>query len=242
MKKIVLSGGFFLLLSLLAILYFEKDPHEPKSLPASEFSKPVKSYSQEVSPEHFDSLRRAFGYKKQLPEGYELQALYALRHYPELRETPIRFYRTDSDISLLSQPNFKSLLLPWRSRSYNVIIDTVKIEDNSWKEPTLLRNIPFNGQVGVLGHELAHIIAYRDKRGLELVWMGLKYLLSPSYREELENATDRRTIEHGLGYQLLVWSQSTRLTKTREGKGRLYLSPVQIRGIMEEYPMYEKNK
>jgi len=235
----MLYGVGTLLLVLLLILFFERDPHAGPAAALEAYPAPVKFYPQEVSPERFDSLRHAFGYKKQLPEGYELQALYALRHYPELREVPIRFFRSDSDISLLSQPDFESLLLPWRSRSYNVIIDTVKTEENRWKEPTLLRNIPFNGQVGVLGHELAHIMDYLDKRGLELLWMGPKYLLSPSYREELENATDRRTIEHGLGYQLLAWSKSTRLTKTREGKGRLYLSPTQIRDIMEEYPVYE---
>jgi len=242
MRRMILYGLAALFLILLLILFFEQDPHAGPAAALEAYPEPVRSYPQEVSPEHFDSLQHAFGYKKQLPEGYELQALYALCHFPELREVPIRFYRSDSDISLLSQPAFESLLLPWRERSYNVIIDTVKIKENGWKEPTLLRNIPFNGQVGVLGHELAHIMAYLDKRGLELLWMGPKYLLSPSFREELENATDRRTIEHGLGYQLLAWSESTRLTKNREGKGRLYLSPTQIQYIMEEYPMYQKNR
>ena len=59
-----------------------------------------------------------------------------------------------------------------------------------------------NAKVGLLGHELAHIECYEEKSNFDLLVTGLKYLLSEKFKHEFEIDTDKRTIDHGLGWQL----------------------------------------
>ncbi len=72
-------------------------------------------------------------------------------------------------------------------------------------DTTTLKYIPFNGQLGVLGHELDHVSYFnnRNKFGVLRVAFGN---LSKRYMDRLEYNTDQGTIDHKLGWQLLDWS------------------------------------
>lgn len=64
-----------------------------------------KEYRKDEYVPKYDSLLKEFGKNKILPVGYELQALIALSHFPELRDVKIRFIMKPSYIPLTSQPN-----------------------------------------------------------------------------------------------------------------------------------------
>ena len=152
----------------------------------------------------FHQLKAKFGKNKTLPKGYEMQALIALSHYPELIDVPIEFVQHEAYIPLSSRPDPLTLLLPWKKRKYLVVISTKSVKAF---ESILLKNLPYNGQVGVFGHELAHTVDYLDKSALKVVQIAYNYATSGAFQKTFERATDLRSIKHGLGYQLRSMSK-----------------------------------
>ncbi len=86
---------------------------------------------------------------------------------------------------------------------------TISTKSNKKLAPILFFNLPYNAQIGVLGHELGHITAYDTMHTGQLLTLIFK-LLSSKYTDEFEFNTDRIGINHGLGYQLYDWSQYVR--------------------------------
>lgn len=111
---------------------------------------------------------------------------------------------------------------------YNIFISTKSLDD---LEPILLKNLPFNAQIGIIGHELAHTVFYLDKGIGEMILIGLNYPF-PSFRAIFEKNTDRRTIAHGLGWQLLEYATHVREKMDYENTSfgeAYYLNPEQVK-------------
>lgn len=218
----------------------------PNSLIAQEGpqgAKPVREYSEREALTRYDELLREYGNNKSLPAGFELQALLALSHYPALRNTRIDFIVDDVSIPLSSRPHWVSMLRSAPNRTYQVIIDT---ELEGSRDALLLKNQPFNAQVGIIGHELAHTAYYLDRSFFGIAGDALCQL--SSCRIEFERATDRRLIEHGLGWQRLEHATFVRSQISgdsasafnAEGGGGAYMSPAEILGILESHPAYRE--
>jgi hypothetical protein len=99
------------------------------------------------------------------------------------------------------------MINPVGSRSYRVIISTKSAPE---MERILLKNLPINAQIGILGHELAHIIDYNKKSITELIAVAINYGINPAYHAWFEKSTDRRAIDHGLGWELYAYSKYVR--------------------------------
>lgn len=202
----------------------------------------VKKYESKFDSTQYYDLLKKFGKDKKLPYCFEMQALLALSHYPQLADVPIDFLVQDAMIPLSSRPNPFHLFQPWRTRRYLVVISS-----KSWKmlEPILLKNLPFDEQVGVLGHELAHTVYYLDKSALKIVGAGLSYPFA-AFRKKFERDTDKRAIAHGLGYQLFSYATFVRQAFSKDGKvpesfenaEESYLSPKEIAEEMKKHPMF----
>ena len=242
MFKRILKAFSIILIAVIAVVFILLllDRHycspSEANLSFEEKTKPVRSYDRHTDSLRHQSLMGEFGKKKNLPKGFELQTLVALSHYPQLKNVDIDFVLTDSKGSLYSQPKLLTVLWPWKKREYVVLIDTIKLVD--YVRPTLLENLPYNAQIGVIGHELAHTVSYLDKKATRLFWTAFRYQLFEEYLVKFENATDIRTIDHGLGYQLLAWSEFQHHIKIQEGKGRRYLSPDQIKVAIKDNSLY----
>lgn len=201
---------------------------------------PRTQYSDNGDSHLYDSLFDQFGTNKKLPLGFELQCLLALSHYPELKETHIEFVQEPSFLQLASRPDPLSVLLPWVERKYLVIISTEPEDD-----PILLKNTPFNEQVGILGHELAHSLYYQDKNSFQLLKLAYQYQYDDAVRKQFEREADKTAIAHGLGYQLYDFAFFVRIHlggSTQEeieaDEGGTYLSPKEIAREMEIYGFY----
>ncbi len=182
-------------------------------------------YEQAADSLRLNQLMAEFGQNKILPKGHELQALVALSHYPQLKEVPITFKFKKAKVAHTSQPKPSSLLRARKHRKYEIIIS------NELKEslhPTMLANMPYNAQIGVLGHELAHTAEYETMSNWELMGLAVKYLFK-KFRIRFERATDQRTIDHGLGRQLLEWSKTVHHHLTADGRGENYMTPEEIK-------------
>ncbi len=156
-----------------------------------------------------DSTRLAneYGTNKQLPAGFELQALIALSYYPELKNTHIRFIVKPA-YSLLQTRPVGHGIFNRRTRRF-----TITISDSSyWKlQPIKLDSMNFNAQVGVIGHELGHVSDFTRRSLMNLLFSGIGHI-SSKYIDRFEYRTDSICIAHGLGYQLLAWSRFVRAT------------------------------
>lgn len=229
-KKIV-SYTIRLVLGILVILFalLALDPTE-LSVDDSGLSelKEKTNYEHTADVLYETALQKKYGRNKRLPRKLELATLRALSHYPELKDTPIDFLFVRSDLELQSRPEPLSVLLPWRERRYQVLI-SVELPDDL--KGAALSELPYNAQIGVLGHELAHTVSYLDKSSLSLTWMALNYFFSADFRQEFERATDVRTIKHKLKPQLKEWSIAVHDKLEKMGRGKNYLTPAEIEAI-----------
>ena len=143
---------------------------------------------------------------KKFPEKYRLQILLALLPFPELINVRIRFEERKQWFPLASRPNWKRMFLPKNQWEYLILFST---KSTYFSESLLFSQIPFNAQIGILGHELCHTIYFLDKKMMGVFSTGLKYLFS-DYRIKFEKETDREAIHRGLGWQLLEFANYCR--------------------------------
>lgn len=204
-------------------------------------------YAESEERARYSELLREYGTNKELPVGYELQALLALSHYPELADVRIRFVIDDVDIPISSRPRpISTFRTRWR-RLYLVVIDT----DSQRRGALLLKNQPFNAQVGILGHELAHTAYYVHRSFFGIVGDALCQL-SDDCRREFERATDRRLIEHNLGWQRYHHSSFVRAgfraeeveagSSNNDASGGTYMDPPQLLEVMEQSGLYDVSR
>lgn len=155
----------------------------------------------EFAPDDFrnrmDELRKEFGANKKIPVDIEMQCLAALSFFPEFRELQICFLYKNIKTTMASLPAFSGILKRKAKRKYNIFINDHKKHSDS----VALNQVPFNAQIGVIGHELAHITDYLNKNTFSLLLTGLRYSFR-LFRRKYEKQTDINTIQHGLGWAL----------------------------------------
>jgi len=198
----------------------------------------IHEYHQEDYENRLDELRKMFGNNKEFAEEYELAALIALAHYPELREVPIRFLVTEYFMPIAAPPRLNTLLDGKGKWQFDVVISTTSKKN---REHLLLENIPFNEQIGIIGHELAHIADYRQRSFSQMLVLPL-CIIKPDCRALYEQETDRRNIEHGLGWQRYYHSSYVRRRFREDGinlsKNKTYMGPDKILEYMRETGLY----
>jgi len=164
----------------------------------------------EAFPRTIDSLKyqsieakllTEFGQNKVIPKGFQLQTLIALSRYPELRDVKIKFRSKRIKTTMACRPGTFFLLRQRSKRSYNIFINNHSMEiEHVW-----LKNLSFNAQVGVIAHELAHIIDYMNRSNLQIAVVGFKYG-SKSWRSQFEKSIDSIAISRGFAWQLYEFS------------------------------------
>ena len=192
-------------------------------------------YSQQSSMQQKDSLK--FN-NKIVPDTIWREAYVALSHYPELKDTPIefRFKKNIKKSFMQAQPKIGGILKNRKDRSYIIFInEKFTIEGQEFD----ISMVPSEVLIGWIGHELGHIMDYRDRSALDLIWFGLKYITSKNYIREAERAADTYAVNHGLGQQIIATkdfiinhSKLSDIYKNRIED--LYLSPEEIMVMLDE--------
>ena len=149
-----------------------------------------------------------FAYRKEIPEEIEIPVLQALSHYPELRDVRIKFVVKEQYATLTTCPSPGSMVMP---RGHRVYLITISNRTIPALTPLLFQNLPAGAQVGIIGHELAHVADFSNDSFAESVRKAVGHL-SPAYMDKMEFNTDRNCIEHGLGANLEQWSSYIRST------------------------------
>lgn len=169
--------------------------------------------SDTIRPEDYnlDSLKKIYGNKKFFIPGLELQSLVALSHYPELKNAHITFKLANKEGTAKTTFTFFSV---FKTSGKHFIIYI-----NQQKNVTgfLFTDISFSGQVGAIGHELAHVLDFNHKGFFGMAWWGISYL-NKNKRRHIEHATDRQTIDHGLGWELYDFNRFIYLNESTTEK------------------------
>jgi hypothetical protein len=149
-------------------------------------------------------LDKVYGGHKQIPEIYKAPILIALSHFPELRNTPIRFSIRHAHSPLTTNRDwgyyFAHLGLGRRA-----FVVTISDSSTARLAQVLFNRLLFNAQVGVAGHELSHVSNFSHMNLFGWLRLCIGHL-SSHYVDKMEFGTDSLCIAHGLGYQLLAWS------------------------------------
>lgn len=195
-------------------------------------------------------LKSNFGKHKTIPEAFENQILTALSYFPELKDTKIKFRLKNRTTPLATRPTFFSMFRSAKNRTYVI---TISEKSTDYLDAIVLKNIGYNAQIGVLGHELSHISDYLNKGFGEMFKVATNEVFSKKKVDEFEFKTDLNCINHGLGYQLLDWSIQVRESLKRDnwlgavnlmgGKNsERYMNPATIINILEKHPLYKDDK
>jgi hypothetical protein len=184
-------------------------------------------FSAIIMSQQIDTLRSQFSNNKFLYEKYELQTLVALSFYPELKNTKISFRRSELKTTMVARPKGMNVFRGKGKRHYIIYINdfpTAKISPDS---------VSFNAQIGVIGHELAHLVEYENTSSLKMLYVGLSYF-NKKFRAKFERATDLRTINHGLLWQCYDFALYVHNSKNAPAeyityKKKFYMSPKEIK-------------
>jgi hypothetical protein len=174
---------------------------------------PQKNFNPDsLSEKYFSELKKEFGENKVYPQQFEKQILIALSHYPELKNSPILFRIRKRHGGLNTRATWAGVFQSPRKRHFVI---TISDSTENALMPVLFKNLPFNAQVGVMGHELAHAIDFFHMTTKQIILHAVKNV-SAKYIDHFEFNTDAICIAHGLGYQLLEWSRYVRKKMNRE--------------------------
>jgi hypothetical protein len=198
---------------------------------------PVRTYDETRCALMLDSLRENFGRnKKDVPKEFETSVLVALSFYPELVNSKITFKYLKISTSMNARPTLGSLLFRRKAQFRYV----VRI-NNSKKDSTLhVKDVPFNAQIGLFGHEFFHFVDYRNKQSFHITKRLLAYT-NDLKKEKFEKEIDLGTISRGLGWQLYDWSnyvlhESNATKEYKDFKRLIYMEPEEIeKAIVDLY-------
>jgi hypothetical protein len=190
--------------------------------------------SPEWVDEHKDSLRKELLNNKEIVSNFEHSILAALMYYPNLEKTHISFKTRNISTTMAALPSVWNIFRKQENRRYSILINESK---NRLKAP-LLKNVPFEARVGVIGHELAHIVDYNRKGILQIIGNGIGYLVSNRFKRNLEHKVDRIAINKGLGeglytFRLYVEEEANTTERYRRFKDNIYLSSSDIASLVE---------
>ncbi|HET9825408.1 MAG TPA: hypothetical protein VFP87_08740 [Chitinophagaceae bacterium] len=208
---------------------------------------PTRSFTmEEFSHDHISDLKKIVGAKKTYPAQYERQILIALSYYPELKNIPIHFRIKKRHTPLTTRSSWLGLIRSQQKRDY-----VITISDNTEKMliSILYQNLPFNAQIGVIGHELGHVVEFSSMPTLSILKHAFNNV-SSKYIDHFEFRTDSICIAHGLGYQLLAWSSYVRRVMHKDNwdgadnvhrpmMRERYMNPSTIKKRMKETPSYQ---
>jgi hypothetical protein len=200
-----ISLTIVLLLTLLVVVVILQDVDPNQKVPdftpfAFEDSLAGKKYD-------LDSLKAIIGDNKGLPKGFEIAAAIAYSAFPQLKDVEIDMVLLPGGAPMEATPVIKSLFGSTKNRKYLVYLNDA---ENSYFDPILLRSLPFDAQVGVLAHELGHVVYYHELNLFEFGKWGLMYLLSDEFRATHERSTDLMPVYYGLGSQIYQYAYFVR--------------------------------
>ncbi|WP_405606271.1 hypothetical protein [Polaribacter sp. Asnod1-A03] len=173
-----------------------------------------------------------------IPKSIQKEVEIALNYYPQLKNIHIefKFKKNIKKSTMQARPTFDSFFKTKKKRKFLILIsEKFKISDKEFST----RDIPTDVFIGWIGHELGHIMDYQDRSKLNLIWFGIKYLLSDNHIVEAERAADSFAVKHKMESYILktkdfILNNADVSEVYKKRIKRYYLSPEEIMVLVEE--------
>ncbi len=158
---------------------------------------------------------------------------YATMFFPELCANQIHLKYGSIKTSMAAQPRIWSIFRKREKRKYKIVVN----KNSQSAQAKLLHAAPFDALIGVMGHEMSHVLDYSKKSGWQVAWFGIRYL-GKNYRRKVERQTDSIAIMRGFGEQLYRYSffvvrEADVSEKYRQYKLDFYMKPEEIYEMMK---------
>lgn len=189
-----------------------------------------------------ESLKSRFSMNKDVDSSVQLAFYTAISFMPDdLSSARIRVKNAKINTSLSARPTVLSLLFRKKEKRKYII----RINDNEGSLIPLFKDASFNAKVGVLGHEISHIVDY-NRRSFGGVMKRLFDYSSSERKAAYEQEIDSMTIWSGLGWQLRDWmafvqDSPVATEEYKEFKRAIYYTEPEIEGKIEEFENDLKN-
>lgn len=201
--------------------------------------KPILYFSLSMIPTQNINLEN-----KIIPKSIEKEVLDALAFFPELHETPIEFKFKDKikKSTMQAQPKFSSFFTTKENRKYIILISrSIQIDHTDFT----IDDIPSDVIVGWIGHELGHVLDYRERTNFGMLIFGIRYLFSFNAIKDIERTADTYAISHGMGDYILktkdfILENADISERYKARIRRLYLSPEEVMQIINENNVEEE--
>ncbi|MGF7139792.1 hypothetical protein [Roseimarinus sediminis] len=199
---------------------------------------PVQNIHKDSIEVKLDRLWQELGSNKEVTEELMPQFLAALEYFPELKHLKIKVVRRDIKTTMQCRPRWDFFLHQRDQRTYLIVVD----KEKEGFDGVLFEELPLNAQVGVFGHELAHVLDYSGRNTLEVIALGVRYL-NKNQRRLIENRVDLLAINKGLGFQIndfskYVFEDADVSHNYLNFKKRFYFQPGQIMQFIIKSPLY----
>lgn len=178
----------------------------------------------------------SYGVNKVIPDKMQEVILTALSFYPELIDTNIEFVLKDNIRTsvMQAQPKVRSIFHRKASRKY-VVKMSRHMKLNHGKQD--ISTLPFEVLVGWIGHELGHIMDYKERSSLSMLGFGVKYVLFKSFVSGAEKTADLYALKHGLGDNIMetknfVLNHADIPAEYKAKSKRLYMSPEEFKLLL----------
>ncbi|HAA16203.1 MAG TPA: hypothetical protein DCE41_32660 [Cytophagales bacterium] len=136
-------------------------------------------------------------------QDFKKEADAALAFFPELANTPVRFEYSHISVQsfMLAQPVVNLRFFSKRHRQYRIRIKkSLVVNEEQYSEKYPRHEV----LVGWLGHELGHILDYKDRSAFNLMMFGLRYHFFPAFLKKAEITADKNAVREGLVNHLLL--------------------------------------
>jgi len=136
-----------------------------------------------------------------------------------------------------AQPRWQSIFTSKKNRSYKILISKKFIvEDKVFS----IADVPEDVLVGWIGHELGHVMDYKDRSAVGMILLGIKYLYSDLHIQEVERAADHYAVGQGMGAYILktknfILNHTSLSDSYKQRIKKYYLSPEEIMQLVAEY-------
>ncbi|MBC7937456.1 MAG: hypothetical protein H7Y86_19085 [Rhizobacter sp.] len=182
----------------VTVTLLQHNSFSQRGLPLEIVSNSLEAKSNIINSMNYDN--------RKLPARYEKETISALSNFPELQNVPVKFRIKKSFATLKTRPTFFSMFKPKGHRTYVIIIS-----DKTIQKLMLItfENLPEDARIGIIGHELSHIVDFSKKTTWQSFKVALGHL-NKHYMDSLEFNTDKICVDHGLGKDLETWSSYIR--------------------------------
>ena len=173
-----------------------------------------------------------------IPKNIKANVEVALSYFPQLNDINIEFKlkKNIKKSTMQARPTFDSFFKRKKDRKFLILIsEKFKI---SGKEFSTL-DIPDAIFIGWIGHELGHIMDYQHRSRWNLIWFGIKYVLSDNHIVEAERAADYFAVKHNMGDYILktknfILNHADITASYKARMKKYYLSPEEIMNVIQE--------